>query len=66
MPGDPRECRLHAADCLRAAESATNLETREEFTVLAHIWLRLAAEFEDDDTLLNTWGDFRTKTPRAA
>jgi hypothetical protein len=46
MSGDPLQCRLHAANCLRAAESATNLETREEFIALAHIWLRRAAEFD--------------------
>ena len=66
MPGDPKECRLHAAECFRAADNATNPKTQEEFTELARIWLRLAAEFESNDTLLKTWGDFRTKTSRAA
>ena len=66
MSCDPVPCRMNAADCLRAAESATNLETREEFIALGHIWLRRAAKFEGDATLLKTSGDFRMKTARAA
>jgi hypothetical protein len=57
---------MNAADYLRAAESAANLETREEFIALGHIWLRQAAKFEGDATLLKTSGGFRTKTSRAA
>ena len=49
MIGDPKQWRLDAARCLLlAAESATNLETREEFIALAHIWLRQAAKLESD------------------
>jgi len=52
MYGDHLQYRLNATDCLRAAQSATSLETREEFTGLAHIWLRRAARFENDNALL--------------
>jgi hypothetical protein len=55
MSDDPRQCRLHAAECIRAAESAASLETREEFIALAHISLRLAAQFESDNALLDAW-----------
>jgi hypothetical protein len=49
MIGNPKELRLEAARCLLlAAESATNLETREEFIALAHIWLKRAAKLESD------------------
>jgi hypothetical protein len=49
MIGNPKELRLAAARCLLlAAESATNLETREEFIALAHIWLKRAAKLESD------------------
>ena len=41
MIADPKQWRLDAARCLLlAAESATNLETREELIALAHIWLK--------------------------
>jgi hypothetical protein len=44
MIADPKQWRLDAARCLLlAAESATNLETREELKALAHIWLKRAA-----------------------
>ena len=47
MIADPKQWRLDAARCLLlAAESATNLETREELIALAHIWLRRAAKLE--------------------
>jgi len=49
MIDDPKQWRLDAARCLLlAAESATNLETREEFIALAHIWLKRAAKLESD------------------
>jgi len=46
MPGDPKECRLHAAECFRAADTATNPKSQEEFQQLAKTWLKLATEFE--------------------
>jgi hypothetical protein len=55
MSGDPQQCRLHAAECIRAAESAPSLETREEFIALAHISLRLAAQSESDNALPDAW-----------
>jgi len=49
MIGDPKEWRREAARCLLlAAESATSLETREEFIALAHMWLKRAAKLESD------------------
>jgi hypothetical protein len=49
MIDDPKQWRLDAARCLLlAAESATNLETREEFIALAHIWLKRAVKLESD------------------
>ena len=49
MITDPKQWRLDAARCLLlAAESATNLETREELIALAHIWLKRAAKLEVD------------------
>ena len=49
MTQNPKELRREAARCLLlAAESATNLETREELIALAHIWLKRAAKLEVD------------------
>ena len=49
MIADPKQWRLDAARCLLlAAESATNLGTREELIALAHIWLKRAAKLEVD------------------
>ena len=49
MIGDPKQWRLNAASCLLlAAESATNLETREELIALAHMWLKRAGKLKSD------------------
>jgi hypothetical protein len=52
ITGDPRRYRLHADECIRAAESAASLEAREEFIALAHVSLRLAAQFENGERLM--------------
>ena len=36
MPGDPKECRKHARNCLRIAEASTNAEIIRTFVDLAH------------------------------
>ena len=56
MPGNPNECRMHAKECLRLAESASKEDVRTSFNNLAQTWLRLAAEYERDHALLQTWG----------
>ena len=56
MSGDPQECRRQAAECFRFAQSATSPKSRDDFTKLAHVWLKLADQFESDRALLNTWG----------
>ena len=66
MSGDPRQCRLNAAECFRAAESAASAKSREQFRELAKIWLKLAAQFESDEALLKSWGDVRAKPSWAA
>ena len=44
MPGDPEECRQHAANCKALAEHAATPEAREHFLRLAEQWERLAAD----------------------
>jgi hypothetical protein len=52
MPGNPDQCRLNAARCLKLAEHARKPEVRQTFTALAATWNQLAAEFECDQALL--------------
>ena len=59
MPGDPTECREHARECERIANTASNEQRRETFQNLAKTWLRLANELEFSKALLDTWGDER-------
>jgi hypothetical protein len=52
MPGDPRECRQQAQDCLRLAQDATSDPARQDYIALAHTWTQLANMYESDDALL--------------
>jgi hypothetical protein len=49
MPGNPEQCRLNAARCLKLAKRARRPEMRGTFTALADTWKRLAAEHESDE-----------------
>ena len=51
MPGDPRECRQQAQECLHLAQQATSDPAREDYTALAHTWTQLAKMFESDNAL---------------
>ena len=65
MPGDPKECREHARECQRIANTATNEQTREVFHNLATTWLRLANDLERSKALLDTWGADVPQPPHA-
>ena len=54
MPGNPKECRQHALNCQRLAETATNEHDRQQLRALADTWLALAAELESMELLLGT------------
>ena len=60
MPGDPKECRRQAYECMRLAHRATTHRAREEFSALANTWLRLAVIFEEDDATLKCCGDTKS------
>ena len=68
MPGDPKECQLHARNCRRQAITAENADVAKRFQYLAHMWDLLAAR--DVRTFLATLNDMdsaRTEPrPRAA
>jgi hypothetical protein len=52
MPGDPKECRKHARNCLRLAEASANTEVTRTFVDLAHSWTKLALALESAQALL--------------
>ena len=52
MPGDPKECRMHAHNCLQIADASANAEITRTFVDLAHSWTRLALDLESAQALL--------------
>jgi len=53
MPDDPNRCREQARLCGELARHATSKEVRDHFTLLEQSWLRLAAEIESGEKLLD-------------
>jgi hypothetical protein len=60
MPGDPKECRRQAYDCIRLAQQAATHRSRADFLALARTWLELAVIFEEDDKALKRCGETKT------
>ena len=61
MPVDPGECRQHALDCVRMAQTATSPEARKIWSDLARTWLRFATDLEASQCLLDEWGRPKAK-----
>jgi hypothetical protein len=61
MPGDPKEARLHAANCMRLAETASSPTVQKTFADLAEQWNRLANELEDALALLKALNEIDLK-----
>jgi hypothetical protein len=66
MPSHPKQCRLYAARFLRLAKRARTPQMRENFTALAEIWTRLAAELESDEALLRAISELEFSEPYEA
>jgi hypothetical protein len=66
MPGNPEQCRLNAARCLKLAKRARRAEMRESLTALADTWTRLAAEHESDEALLRAISELEFSKPHEA
>jgi hypothetical protein len=47
MPGDPKECRKHAARCAEMAVTAGTAQLRSTFLELSKNWEKLATGLED-------------------
>jgi hypothetical protein len=52
MPGDPKECRQHALNCVHLAKGASTPELRDHFAKLARTWIKLAEALEQTEALL--------------
>jgi hypothetical protein len=48
MPGDPKECREHAARCAELAVEAGTPQLRALFLELSKNWEKIAIQLEDD------------------
>jgi hypothetical protein len=46
---------LHALECWREAEFARSPQAREALEQFAKVWLELAAVYDCENTLLDTW-----------
>jgi hypothetical protein len=46
MPGDPEECRRHAAHCAELAQSARTPELEKTLIGLSRNWIKLATDME--------------------
>jgi hypothetical protein len=57
MPGDPKECRQHALNCVRLAQTSSSQQARDQFANLARTWIRLADEMESTDAFLTALDD---------
>jgi hypothetical protein len=52
MPGDPKECRQHALNCMLEAKAARTPQARDGFANMARSWIKLAEELERTQALL--------------
>ena len=63
MPGDPKECREHARNCIEMAEQAVTAQGRATLINLANHWTKLATELESAQTFLNSLKAMELNTP---
>ena len=61
MPGDPKEARAHAANCMKLAETARSPTIQQTFLDLAKQWRRLANELDDAYALLKALNELDLK-----
>ena len=52
MPGDPKECRQRALNCMLEAKAARTPQARDNFANLARSWIKLAEGLERTQALL--------------
>jgi hypothetical protein len=52
MPGDPKECRMHAFHCAELAADARSPQLKSTFLELSANWQKLAGHLEETQRLL--------------
>jgi hypothetical protein len=57
MPRNPEECRRHALECVRLAQTSITPQQRDYFANLAKTWIRLADELERSRDVLDEQAD---------
>jgi hypothetical protein len=63
VPGDSTECREHAKRCMELAEGTKNPAVKESLLNVARTWVRLAADLEATQRLLDAWEASEAKKP---
>jgi hypothetical protein len=61
MPGDRKEFREHAKRCWALASECEDPVFRRSLVQTAQRWVRLAAELETTNSLLDPWGPENAK-----
>jgi len=61
MPGDPKECRKHAARCAELAVAARTAQLKAAFLGLSKNWEKLAIQLEDAFAQLAESQDIRSR-----
>jgi hypothetical protein len=51
MPGDPKQCRLHALHCIEMAATVKTPQLKTTFLDLSKSWVRLAESLEQNHVL---------------
>ena len=54
MPGDPKECRRLARQCVRLANASADVRLRADYLAFAHTWMQLAAVYESEGELIKS------------
>ena len=63
MLGDPEECRLNAARCLKLSQRAKDPTRRQDLAAMAGMWEKLAAELESEQALVNALSELEFGEP---
>ena len=66
MPGDPRQCRVHAPNCRAVAAQASNPTAKDVLTDLADHFDRLATEWESAENFIRAMATIEQSSNRAS
>jgi hypothetical protein len=66
MPGNPEECRAHAANCRRLAAQVASKAAQKTFSNLAEHWEELARELVAAQAFLAAMAELDAKKPSSS